>query len=174
MPKKAESASFSVEIIKHDRPPRRNLPYRVVCQNETGFLTLIFFRAQGDWLTRALPFGSRRIVSGRVERFRNQLQIAHPDHMLPEEEFAKLPPMEPVYRLTAGLAARPLMKAIQAALPDLPKLPEWQDPKWLEKTIGRAGRKPSSLPIDPTALMRCRHCLRRGRGWPMTNCWRIN
>ena len=126
-------ASFSVEIIKHDRPPRRNLPYRVVCQNETGFLTLIFFRAQGDWLTRALPIGSRRIVSGRVERFRNQLQIAHPDHMLPEEEFAKLPPMEPVYPLTAGLAARPLMKAIQAALPDLPQLPEWQDPKWLEK-----------------------------------------
>ena len=122
-------ATFEVEIMRHNPPParRRNLPYRILTSNETGFLTLVFFLAKADWLTRALPTGSRRMISGRVERFREQVQIVHPDHMLSCEEFAKLPIIEPVYPLTAGLSGKILIKAIQAALPDIPALPEWQN-----------------------------------------------
>jgi ATP-dependent DNA helicase RecG len=123
--------------MKHDAPPnmgkRRNLPYRILCGNETGYVSLVFFRARGDWLTKAMPVGARRMVSGRVERFREQLQIVHPDHMLPQAEFEKLPIVEPVYPLTAGLSAKVLMKAIQAALPQLPALPEWQEAEWLKQ-----------------------------------------
>ena len=130
-------ATFDVEVMKHDAPPnmgkRRNLPYRILCGNETGYVSLVFFRARGDWLTKAMPVGARRMVSGRVERFREQLQIVHPDHMLPQAEFEKLPIVEPVYPLTAGLSAKVLMKAIQAALPQLPALPEWQEAEWLNQ-----------------------------------------
>ena len=80
-----------------------------------------------------MPEGVKRMVSGRVERFREQLQIVHPDHMLPQAEFDKLPVVEPVYPLTAGLSAKVLMKAIQAALPQVPELPEWQEEEWLKK-----------------------------------------
>ena len=130
-------ATFDVEVMKHDAPPnmgkRRNLPYRILCGNETGYVSLVFFRARGDWLTKAMPVGARRMVSGRVERFREQLQIVHPDHMLPQAEFEKMPIVEPVYPLTAGLSAKVLMKAIQAALPQLPALPEWQEAEWLKQ-----------------------------------------
>ena len=130
-------ATFDVEVMKHDAPPnmgkRRNLPYRILCGNETGYVSLVFFRARGDWLTKAMPVGARRMVSGRVERFREQLQIVHPDHMLPQAEFEKLPIVEPVYPLTAGLSAKVLMKAIQAALPQLSALPEWQEAEWLKQ-----------------------------------------
>jgi ATP-dependent DNA helicase RecG len=130
-------ATFDVEVMKHDAPPnmgkRRNLPYRILCGNETGYVSLVFFRARGDWLTKAMPVGARRMVSGRVERFREQLQIVHPDHMLPQAEFEKLPIVEPVYPLTAGLSAKVLMKAIQAALPKMPALPEWQEAEWLKQ-----------------------------------------
>ena len=128
-------ATFEVEVVKHEAPPNkgraRNLPYRILCQNETGYLSLVFFMARGDWLSKAMPVGAVRLVSGRVERFREQLQIVHPDHMLPKPEFEKLPVIEPVYPLTAGLSAKVLMKAIQAALPLLPALPEWQEATWL-------------------------------------------
>ena len=126
-------ATFEVEIVKHEAPRRRNLPYRITCQNETGFLSLVFFHAKGDWLTRALPFGATRMVSGRVERFRDALQIVHPDHMLSPAELEKLPMIEPVYPLTAGVSAKVLMKAVQAALPKIPSLPEWQQEDWLAK-----------------------------------------
>jgi ATP-dependent DNA helicase RecG len=130
-------ATFDVEVMKHDAPPnmgkRRNLPYRILCGNETGYVSLVFFRARGGWLIKAMPVGARLMVSGRVERFREQLQIVHPDHMLPQAEFEKLPIVEPVYPLTAGLSAKVLMKAIQAALPRLPALPEWQEAEWLKQ-----------------------------------------
>ena len=126
-------ATFEVEVIKHDAPKRRNLPYRILCQNDTGYLSLVFFHARGDWLGKAMPEGAVRLVSGRVERFRDQIQIVHPDHMLPKAAFEALPIVEPVYPLTAGLSAKILMKAIQAALPNLPALPEWQEAEWVKQ-----------------------------------------
>ena len=130
-------ATFEVEVVKHEAPPnqgrRRNLPYRILCRNETGFLSLVFFHARGDWLGKAMPEGAVRLVSGRVERFRDQIQIVHPDHMLSKAAFEALPVIEPVYPLTAGLSAKVLMKAVQAALPLLPTLAEWQEADWLAK-----------------------------------------
>ncbi len=154
-------ATFDVEVMKHDAPRRRNLPYRILCGNETGYLSLVFFHARGDWLSKAMPEGAKRMVSGRVERFREQLQIVHPDHMLPHAEFEKLPIVEPVYPLTAGLSAKVLMKAIQAALPPLPTLPEWQEETWLAqqkwpdwKTAVLAVHRPENMgalePQDPS------------------------
>jgi ATP-dependent DNA helicase RecG len=35
-------ATFEVTIIKHEAPRRRNLPYRITCQNDSGFLSLVF------------------------------------------------------------------------------------------------------------------------------------
>jgi ATP-dependent DNA helicase RecG len=130
-------ATFEVEVLKHEAPPnvgrRRNLPYRILCGNETGYLSLVFFHARGEWLGKAMPEGAKRMVSGRIERFRDQIQMVHPDHMLSHAEFEKLPIVEPVYPLTAGLSAKVLMKAIQAALPQVPDLPEWQEAAWLKQ-----------------------------------------
>jgi ATP-dependent DNA helicase RecG len=161
-------ATFEVEVMKHEAPPnagkRRNLPYRILCGNETGFMSLVFFRARGDWLAKAMPVGARRMVSGRVERFRDTLQIVHPDHMLPQAEFEKLPIVEPVYPLTAGLSAKVLMKAIQAALPQLPALPEWQEAEWLKQqgwaewnsAVQTAHRPENMAALEPQNLARAR------------------
>ena len=129
-------ATFDVEITKHTPPPvqaRRRLPYRILCGNDTGWLNLVFFNAKADWLARNLPIGQRRIISGRVESFRDALQIVHPDHILTEAEFADMPIIEPIYPLTTGLNAKPLSKAIRNALAVLPDLAEWQEQNWLKK-----------------------------------------
>ena len=157
-------ATFEVEVMKHEAPRRRNLPYRILCGNETGYLSLVFFHARGDWLGKAMPEGAKRMVSGRVERFREQLQIVHPDHMLPQAGFDKLPIVEPVYPLTAGLSAKVLMKAIQAALPQVPELPEWQEEEWLKKqgwsdwrSATQAAHRPENMAaLEPTHLVRAR------------------
>ena len=157
-------ATFEVDVMKHEAPRRRNLPYRILCGNETGYLSLVFFHARGDWLGKAMPEGAKRMVSGRVERFREQLQIVHPDHMLPQAEFDKLPIVEPVYPLTAGLSAKVLMKAIQAALPQVPELPEWQEEEWLKKqgwsdwrSATQAAHRPENMAaLEPTHLVRAR------------------
>ncbi len=157
-------ATFEVEVVKHEAPRRRNLPYRILCQNDSGYLSLVFFHARGDWLGKSMPEGAVRMVSGRVERFRENLQIVHPDHMLSKAAFEALPVIEPVYPLTAGLSAKVLMKAIQAALPALPNLPEWQEANWLaqrgwqswREAVLQAHRPDANDALDPHHPARAR------------------
>ena len=119
-------ATFEVLVVKHDRPPpgtRR--PWRVIAENETGRLEIIFFHARDDYVARALPAGERRIVSGRVEIRQGRAQMAHPDHIVDPDNSAEMPLIEPVYPLTAGLTPKMLRRAIEGALPRLPDLREW-------------------------------------------------
>ena len=80
-----------VSVLKHVKPRNRNQPYRINCANDTGTLDLVFFRAREDWLQKTLPIGSSRIVSGRVEQYRDSLQMVHPDYMLPVEKAHEMP-----------------------------------------------------------------------------------
>lgn len=128
-----ELATIEVAVDRHHAPPKgRRLPYKVICSDETGFITLVFFHARRDYLEKALPEGSKRLVSGKVEDFNGALQITHPDYIADPEKPADMPLFEPVYPLTAGLTANVMRKAAANALARAPKLPEWQDRAWLE------------------------------------------
>src|SRR5262245_39080412 len=61
------------------------------------------------------------------------LQIVHPDRVVSEADLEKLPMVEPVYPLTEGLSLNVVRKAIDAALPKIPELPEWQDDAFLKR-----------------------------------------
>lgn len=122
-----------VSVLKHVKPRNRNQPYRISCANETGTLDLVFFRAREDWLKQTLPVGSLRLVSGRVEQYRDSLQMVHPDYVLPVEKADQMPLLEPVYPLTASLTGNMMRKAAQGACAFIPKLDEWQQADWLNK-----------------------------------------
>jgi ATP-dependent DNA helicase RecG len=125
-------ATLKVLVEKH-LPSGPRLPYRIRARDETGVLELVYFHTQGDYLKRLLPVGEVRVVSGRLDLFHSVLQMAHPDHALTPEQAANLPPVEPVYPLTAGIQPRVLAKAIQAALARAPDLPEWIDPALIQR-----------------------------------------
>ncbi|WP_146585522.1 ATP-dependent DNA helicase RecG [Puniceibacterium confluentis] len=120
--------TVEVEIGQH-RPSRaKGGAYRIDVQDsETGF-QLVYFHARGDYLTKLLPVGQRRIVSGRVELFDGMAQMVHPDHVLKREAADSLPRFEPVYPLTAGLTLKAMTKAVADVLDRLPDLAEWISP----------------------------------------------
>jgi len=121
--------TVEVTITSHDKPPRGSRrPMRVMAENETGALDIIFFHARGDYVEKLLPIGARRIISGRAEWFQHKIQMAHPDHVVAPEKLSTLPDFEPVYPLTAGLTSKILSRAMTAALERIPQLDEWIDP----------------------------------------------
>lgn len=128
-------ATLKVFVDRHQPPPRgrKNIPYRVYVHDETGEMALTFFKAHASWMEKSLPIGESVIISGKTSWFNGQASMVHPDFMVKEEDAADLPRYETVYPMTAGLSAKILKKALQEALSQLPKLPEWIDKELAKK-----------------------------------------
>ncbi len=125
-------ATVMVNVLDHVAPRDRRQPYRIRCSDDTSTIELIYFHSQADYLNRTLPVGSRRVISGKIERYKDKLQMPHPDHVLAPEALSEMLLHEPVYALTEGLPARPMVKAVRAAVGKVPTLPEWDDPAFLK------------------------------------------
>ncbi len=126
-----EPVTLAVNVVAHrPPPPGRRVPYRVLVEDETGDVSLVFFNGQRPRLEKLLPVGERRFVSGKIELWDGMRQMVHPDRVLDERGAASLPAVEAVYGLTEGLSSRMVGKFAGAALDRLPRLPEWQDPAW--------------------------------------------
>jgi ATP-dependent DNA helicase RecG len=143
--------TFDVVIHQHLRPGKVGSPYKVRAGDETGFLHLIYFKVFGDHLERKLKVGSRWTVSGRVERFGSEVQIPHPDYLIPAESDEFPPPVEAVYPATAGLTSRQLHHFIERALEKTPDLPEWQDPTWVKQERFPSWREALALLHAPSS-----------------------
>ncbi|MEZ5669123.1 MAG: ATP-dependent DNA helicase RecG [Alphaproteobacteria bacterium] len=156
--------TLQVRVLEHHPPATSRQPYRIYCGDDSGEIALVFFRARPDYLQRLLPVGAERIVSGRVDSFNDQLQMAHPDHVIDPAELDRLALVEPVYPMTEGLSPKTLHKLVQAAVKVAPALPEWLEPHHRQRTRWpdwRAALEAVHAPgspqeIDPRAPARLR------------------
>ena len=121
-------ATVEVEVGRHIPPSGRGRPYRVEVRDALTSFQLVFFHANDQWLSRQLPSGQKRVVSGKVELFDGVAQMVHPDYILPPAEAVQIPDYEPVYHLTAGVTGRLMTRAVGDILSRLPNLREWIDP----------------------------------------------
>jgi len=124
-------ATFEVTVGSHMPPKARNRPYRVRVFDDTGDMTLVWFKAYPQSMEKMMPEGSRRIVSGKCEVFGAELQMTHPDYVLAPEKADELPELETIYPLTAGLGQKTARKAVNAALDkslEERDLGDWLDP----------------------------------------------
>lgn len=158
--------TLEVTVDQHQPPPKgmSRLPYKVLCSDRSGFITLIFFHARPDYLMRHLPEGESVLVSGKVERYSGGLQMPHPDYMVPASTPQDMPLYEPVYPLTAGLSGKVMRKAVHEAVKHVPALPEWQradilrQKHWpdFRKAIEQLHHPQSNLDMLPEAAARQR------------------
>lgn len=125
-----EIVILDVLIDQHLPPARRGQPWRIRAHDDSGFISINWFKGFGPHLERMHPPGARRIVSGKVERFQVEAQIAHPDHMVDPEKAVDIGEQEAVYPGVTGLAPRTLRKLVLEALERAPELTEWQDAAW--------------------------------------------
>src|SRR5690348_11499422 len=126
-------ATVEVNVLDHFPPRVKSQPYKVRVSDDTAVMDLVFFRADPKYLTQTLPPGTRRLVSGKIESFKDRLQMPHPAYIVAPEAAASLPQHEAVYGLTEGLTPRVMFKAVRGALERVPDMPEWQDAAFLRQ-----------------------------------------
>ncbi len=155
----AKPGSIITVVVKTDRheppPYRSRRPYRVYTENDSGYLTLVFFNVHGDYLTKTLPVGQERLVSGKVEQFDGMLQMVHPDIIASPSRVKSIARLEPQYPLAKGLTQKKLVEVMSQALSAIPDMPEWIDRPLLQQQKWTSFRKSLQglhRPEKPTSL----------------------
>ena len=101
---------------------------RVFAEDRAGnYVTLTYFNNPG-WAKKQLPLGETRIVSGKLDRYGQELQIVHPDHVVAPAEAATIPAREAVYPLSEGITSHRLADLAGQAMARAPELAEWIEP----------------------------------------------
>ncbi|MBD1161298.1 ATP-dependent DNA helicase RecG [Pelagibacterales bacterium SAG-MED15] len=123
--------SIKVNVIKYNFPRKRNLPNRVICEDETGKIECVFFNSYEGYIKKILPLNNNVTISGKVSYFRNTYQITNPSHVSHDESL--ILKKHNKYSLTDGLNNKAYNKIMQQVLKNVPDLEEWHDPEVLKK-----------------------------------------
>ena len=118
-------------VKKYNFPRIRNLPNRVLCQDETGRLDCIFFNSYEGYIKKILPLNKEIIISGKVGYYKGRYQITNPTHTSANPNSIKK--IFSTYRLTEGLNQKIYTKTINEVLKKLPDLKEWHSKRILNK-----------------------------------------
>ncbi|MAM60568.1 ATP-dependent DNA helicase RecG [Maritimibacter sp. UBA3975] len=122
------TVTVEAEVGHHIKPASRNRPYKVEMTDALTTFHVIFFHGSPDWISRNLPTGQRRIVSGKIEEYDGIRQMPHPDHILRPGEADQIPEFEPVYHLAQGVTQKLMFRAVGEVLSRVQPLIEWIDP----------------------------------------------
>lgn len=109
-------------------------PLRVQATDKDGnYVSLTYFGRNTGWPKKLLPLGEPKVVSGKLERYGDELQIVHPDEVLEPGKDGQIALREPIYPLSDGLGNKRMAQLIEQALEITPDLPEWIEPGQLNQ-----------------------------------------
>ncbi|UZK69865.1 ATP-dependent DNA helicase RecG [Sphingomonas sp. S1-29] len=93
-----------------------------------NYVSLVYFGGNSGWVKKLLPLGEPRFVSGKLELYGQELQIVHPDIVVPPEEASTVGGREAIYPQAEGINSKRLAAFAAQAIERAPELPEWIEP----------------------------------------------
>ena len=115
--------TISIKVLKYNFPRIRNLPNRVICEDDTGKLECIFFNSYEGYIRKILPLNSNIIISGKIGFYKNRYQITNPTHI--SDNINSIKKIDTKYSLTEGLNEKKYNKIMNEVLGNIPQLNEW-------------------------------------------------
>ncbi len=118
-----EIQTVTIIPLKYLFPRVRNLPNRVLCEDETGKIDCVFFNTYEGYIKKILPIGKEVTISGKIKFFRGKYQLANPKYI--SEDSSIIKQKHNNYSLTEGISEKVYNRIILQIIDNLPKLNEW-------------------------------------------------
>ena len=64
--------TIKVKAVKYNFPRIRNLPNKVICEDEKGKIDIVFFNSREGYIRKVLPLNSMVIISGKINFFKKK------------------------------------------------------------------------------------------------------
>ncbi len=125
--------SIQVTVKKLYFPRIRNLPNKIVCEDETGRIEIIYFNSREGYLRKLFPLNETVIISGKVNYFNKKYQITNPDYVTSLKNKDYVIKNIPKYNLTKGLNEKKYRSISENVIENLPKIDDWLDENFIKK-----------------------------------------
>ena len=126
-------STIKVRVLKYNFPRIRNLPNKILCEDNCGKIDIIYFNSREVYLKKLFPVNEFIVVSGKVNYFKNRYQITNPDYVEKIENINFVKQNIPKYTLTEGINEKLYRKIINQVLKKLPNLEEWLNDTEIKK-----------------------------------------
>ena len=75
--------TIKAKVTKYNFPRIRNLPNKVICEDEKGKIDIVFFNSREGYIRKILPLNSLVIISGKINYYKKKNQITNPTYVVP-------------------------------------------------------------------------------------------
>ncbi len=125
--------TIKVKVKKLLFPRIRNLPNKIICEDNTGKIEITYFNSREGYLRKLYPLDEWIIISGKISFYKNKYQMTNPDYVtsLEKEDYVKK--KIPKYNLTKGINEKKYRQISDQVINNLPLINDWLDSSFLEK-----------------------------------------
>ena len=125
--------TIKVIVKKLNFPRIRNLPNKILCEDETGKINIIYFNSREGYLRKLYPLNEWIIISGKINFFNNKYQITNPDYVttLDNQEYVVM--NIPKYNLTKGINEKKYRSISEQVINSVPDITDWLDTDFIKK-----------------------------------------
>ena len=125
--------TIKVKINKLNFPRIRNLPSKIICEDETGKIDIVYFNSREGYLRKLYPISEWVIISGKINYFNKKYQITNPDYVTTLENKDFVAKNIPKYNLTKGINEKKYRFISEQVIKNIPKINDWLDQDFIKK-----------------------------------------
>ena len=125
--------TVKVVVKKLNFPRIRNLPGKIICEDETGKIEIIYFNSREGYLRKLYPLNEWIIISGKVNYFNKKYQMTNPDYVTTLDNQEYVVKNIPKYNLTKGINEKKYRLISEQVIKNIPQISDWLDINFIKK-----------------------------------------
>ena len=125
--------SIKVLVKKLNFPRIRNLPNKIICEDETGKIDIVYFNSREGYLRKLYPLNEWLIISGKINYFNKKYQITNPEYVTKLDNQEYVIKNIPKYNLTKGINEKKYRFISEQVINKLPIIEDWLEEKFIKE-----------------------------------------
>ena len=125
--------TIKVIVKKLNFPRIRNLPNRILCEDETGKIEIVYFNSREGYIRKLYPINEWIVVSGKINIFNKKYQITNPEYVTTLDKQNYVLKNIPKYNLTKGINEKKYRLISEQVISDIPDIEDWIDDNYIQK-----------------------------------------
>ena len=117
--------TIKVIVKKLNFPRIRNLPNKILCEDEMGKIDVVYFNSREGYLRKLYPLNSWVIISGKINYFNKRYQITNPDYVTTLDKKEYVAKNIPKYNLTKGINEKKYRLISEQVINNIPDIDDW-------------------------------------------------